>query len=170
MRGFRNLRKWLRFPSRAGLLLGLGALSIAGARAETAATVPTPPSPTLGGLSIRSEAGRIYVSEERSGLPGSRVWLIRLKSAASRRCSRDGNRAPRDRRYALYSNDPCRSRGRRVSLDSPAVRQRCRQTRREKRRAQPAGERIIAAASTARCDQRPDPRQGLTGRLQLKPI
>ena len=63
MRGFRNLRKWLRVPSRAGLLLGLGALSIPGARAETAATVPTPPSPTLGGVSIRSEAGRIYVSE-----------------------------------------------------------------------------------------------------------
>ena len=63
MRGFRNLHKWLRVPSRAGLLLGLGALSIPGARAETAATVPTPPSPTLGGVSIRSEAGRIYVSE-----------------------------------------------------------------------------------------------------------
>ena len=63
MRGFRNLRKWLRIPSRAGLLLGLGALSITGARAETAAPAPTPPSPTMGGLSIRSEAGRIYVSE-----------------------------------------------------------------------------------------------------------
>jgi hypothetical protein len=63
MRGFRNLRKWLRFPGRAGLLLGLGALSITGARAETAAPAPTAPSPTMGGLSIRSEAGRIYVSE-----------------------------------------------------------------------------------------------------------
>jgi hypothetical protein len=62
MRGFRNLRKWLRFPSRAGLLLGLGALSITGARAETAAPAP-PPSPTIGGLSIRGEAGRIYISE-----------------------------------------------------------------------------------------------------------
>ncbi len=63
MRGFRNLRKWLRVPSRAGLLLGLGALSITGARAETAVPTPTPPSPTMGGLSIRSEAGRVYVSE-----------------------------------------------------------------------------------------------------------
>jgi hypothetical protein len=63
MRGFRNLRKWLRLPSQAGLLLGLGALSITGARAETAAPASTPPSPTMGGLSIRSEAGRIYVSE-----------------------------------------------------------------------------------------------------------
>jgi len=62
MRGFRNLRKWLRFPSRAGLLLGLGALSVTGARAEAAAPAP-PPSPTIGGLSIRGEAGRIYVSE-----------------------------------------------------------------------------------------------------------
>ena len=62
MRGFRSLRKWLCFPSRAGLLLGLGALSIAGARAETAAPAP-PPSPAIGGLSIRGESGRIYVSE-----------------------------------------------------------------------------------------------------------
>jgi hypothetical protein len=63
MRGFRNMRKWLRFPSRAGLMLGLGALSITGDRAETAVPAPTPPSQPLGGLSIRSEQGRIYVAE-----------------------------------------------------------------------------------------------------------
>jgi hypothetical protein len=63
MRGFRNLRKWLRLPGGIGLLLGLGALSVTGTRAETAAPAPTPPSPTLGGLAIRSEAGRIYVAE-----------------------------------------------------------------------------------------------------------
>jgi hypothetical protein len=64
MRGFRNLRKWLCLPGRVGLLLGLGALSVTGSRAEPAAPAPTtPPSPTLGGLSIRSEGGRIYVAE-----------------------------------------------------------------------------------------------------------
>lgn len=62
MRGFRHTRKRPRLPGRIGLLLGLGALSIAGARADTAPP-PAPHSATLGRLSIRSEGGRIYVSE-----------------------------------------------------------------------------------------------------------
>ena len=56
------MRKQPHLPGRIGLLLGLGALSIAGARADTA-PMPTSHSPDLGGLSIRSEGGRIYVSE-----------------------------------------------------------------------------------------------------------
>ena len=45
MRGFRSLRKWLCLPSRAGLLLGLEALSIAGARAEQRRPRLLPPRP-----------------------------------------------------------------------------------------------------------------------------
>jgi hypothetical protein len=63
MRRCFSVRKWLRFPSRAGLLLGLGALSLAGVRADTTAPERTIYSPTMGGLSIRDEGGRIYVSE-----------------------------------------------------------------------------------------------------------
>src|SRR3954449_8093559 len=63
MREFRGMRKWLRLPGRVGLLLGLGALSVTGARADTTAPLPTADPPASGGLSIRSEGGRIYLSE-----------------------------------------------------------------------------------------------------------
>src|SRR4051812_10774030 len=63
MRGFCDMRKWLRLPGRVGLLLGLGALSVTGARANTAAPLPAADPVVSGGLSIRSEGGGIYVAE-----------------------------------------------------------------------------------------------------------
>jgi hypothetical protein len=55
---------WLRLPSRVALLLGLGALSAAGARADTAECDPGSASTTgLGETAIRSEGGRVYLSE-----------------------------------------------------------------------------------------------------------
>ncbi len=62
--------RWLRLPGRAALLLGLGALSTAGARADT----PQPPSggvvpgaqdqqPDSASLLLRVEGGRVYLSE-----------------------------------------------------------------------------------------------------------
>ena len=63
MRGFCKMRKWLRLPSRIGLLVGLGALSAAGARADIPAVTQASYSPGLGELLIRVEAGRIYISE-----------------------------------------------------------------------------------------------------------
>jgi hypothetical protein len=63
MRGFRAMGKWLRLPGRIGLLVGLGALSAAGARADVSATSPSNHSPGFGGLLIRAETGRLYVSE-----------------------------------------------------------------------------------------------------------
>ena len=66
-----SLRRWLRLPSRIALLLGLGALSAAGARADTGLDRPgagnAPPvqgdQATAGGLLIRTEGDRIYLSE-----------------------------------------------------------------------------------------------------------
>ena len=63
--------KWLRLPSRIALLLGLGALSAAAARADTGQAQPgagIAPSAqgnqaTLGEALIRTEGGRIYLSE-----------------------------------------------------------------------------------------------------------
>jgi len=63
MRGFGDIRNWLRVPGRLGLLLGLGALSVTGARADMPAPMRSIPSPASDGLSIRSEGGRIYISE-----------------------------------------------------------------------------------------------------------
>jgi hypothetical protein len=63
MRGFRKTGKWLRLPSRIGLLAGIGALSAAGARADVPTAVPASHAPDFGELSIRAEAERIYVSE-----------------------------------------------------------------------------------------------------------
>jgi hypothetical protein len=63
--------KWLRLPSRIALLLGLGALSAAGARADTGqgqpgagiAPVARGHQARLGEALIRTEGGRIYLSE-----------------------------------------------------------------------------------------------------------
>jgi hypothetical protein len=57
----RFLRRWLRLPGRVALVLGLGALSTAGARADT----PDQAQRTaFGDILIRSEDGKIYLSEK----------------------------------------------------------------------------------------------------------
>ena len=66
-----SLSRWLRLPSRIALLLGLGALSVTGAAAgapEPTADPTTPPASEKDRLNfvdlvIRSEGGRIYLSE-----------------------------------------------------------------------------------------------------------
>jgi hypothetical protein len=56
----RSLTSWLRLPSRLALILGLGALSTAGAQAEA----PDQSNlGTFGDISIRSDGGKIYLSE-----------------------------------------------------------------------------------------------------------
>jgi hypothetical protein len=63
--------RWLRLPSRVALLFGLGALSAAAARADTGDHRPgalvgatsQDAQPAPGEVLIRSEAGRIYLSE-----------------------------------------------------------------------------------------------------------
>src|SRR5229473_2827886 len=54
-------RRWLRLPSRVALLLGLGALSAAGARTDAAEA-----QPGVGDMVIRSDGGRIYLAEDGS--------------------------------------------------------------------------------------------------------
>jgi hypothetical protein len=71
MRVFWSVRRWLRLPSRIALLLGLGALSAAAARADTGldqagegiAPLAHRDQASLGDLVIRTEGGRIYLSE-----------------------------------------------------------------------------------------------------------
>jgi hypothetical protein len=66
-----SLPKWLRLPSRIALLLGLGALSAAGAKADTGEVdpgrgptrVPQQSVKTFGDLLVWSEGERIYVAE-----------------------------------------------------------------------------------------------------------
>ena len=55
---WRSLHRWLRLPSRIALILGLGALSTAGASADAQAN-----QTASGGPLIRSDGGRIYLSE-----------------------------------------------------------------------------------------------------------
>jgi len=56
----RSLRHWLRLPGRLALILGVGALSTAGARADASDLADRP---AFGDLQIRSAAGKIYFSE-----------------------------------------------------------------------------------------------------------
>jgi hypothetical protein len=56
----RSLRHWLRLPGRLALILGVGALSTAGARADGSDLADRP---AFGDLQIRSAAGKIYFSE-----------------------------------------------------------------------------------------------------------
>src|SRR5579863_1942585 len=62
-------RKWYGFPSRIALLLGVGAISAAGANADTAsigeqpARIPQQSAKTFGELRVWSDNGRIYMSE-----------------------------------------------------------------------------------------------------------
>jgi len=76
------MRDWLRLPSRIALLLGLGALSIAGAKAATGeeslpagagTRVPQQSVKAFGDLLIWSENGRIYVAE--AGKPAEELRL-----------------------------------------------------------------------------------------------
>jgi hypothetical protein len=64
MRVSGSVRDWLRLPSRVALLLGLGALSAAGARADASEVQPgLKTAPSAGDLLIRVEGGRVYLSE-----------------------------------------------------------------------------------------------------------
>jgi hypothetical protein len=67
-----SMRHYLRLPSRIALLLGLGALSVVGARADTgnephpdraAARIPQHSAKAFGELLIWNDGGRIYFSE-----------------------------------------------------------------------------------------------------------
>jgi hypothetical protein len=71
-----SVQKWLHLPSRIALLIGFGALSAAGAKADTAQPtmrVPQQSAKSFGELRIWSDAGRIYVSER-----GKEAQEIRL--------------------------------------------------------------------------------------------
>ena len=71
-----SLRGWLNLPSRIALLLGLGALSAAGARADNpsdAARVPQQSAKAFGDLLVWSEHGRIFVAE--AGQPAEPLEL-----------------------------------------------------------------------------------------------
>ena len=57
-----SVRECLRLPSRIALLLGLGALSVTSARADT--TVSRDNSSAVGNVRIRVEGGRVYISEK----------------------------------------------------------------------------------------------------------
>jgi hypothetical protein len=69
----RSVRKRLRLPGRAALILGLGALSTAGARADTQVS-----QPASGDASVRSDGGKIYLSE------GGRETELRLGATPQR--------------------------------------------------------------------------------------
>jgi len=71
----RSLRRWLHLPSRVALILGMGALSTTGARADA----PEQSNLTsFGDVLIRSEGGRIYLSE------GGRETELRLTATPQR--------------------------------------------------------------------------------------
>jgi hypothetical protein len=76
-----SLNGWLRLPSRIALLLGLGALSAAGANASTGEAyadkgtdgVPRPGATAFADFRIWTEGGRIYIAEP--GKPGEDLCL-----------------------------------------------------------------------------------------------
>jgi len=84
-----SIRKWLHFPSRIGLMVGLGALSAAGAQAD--ATAAQDNGNLAQNLRIRLEGGQVYISERGSDfrkLPlgdsaETRQFVQLLKSANS---------------------------------------------------------------------------------------
>jgi hypothetical protein len=67
------VHRWLRLPSRIALILGLGALSTAGASADAQAN-----QTASGGPLIRSDGGKIYLSE------GGRETELRLGATPQR--------------------------------------------------------------------------------------
>jgi hypothetical protein len=67
-----SIREWWRLPSRIALLLGVGALSAAGAKAEPGAglhrapddgRIPQQSAKSFGDIAVWVENGRIFVSE-----------------------------------------------------------------------------------------------------------
>src|SRR5215470_4292369 len=93
-----SLKNWLRLPSRVALLMGLGALSVAGAKADAvgegssgdATRAPQQSAKTFGDLLIWSDAGRIFVSE--AGKPAEELHLGKTAEAEALRqlLGRDG--------------------------------------------------------------------------------
>ena len=84
----RFLNRWLQLPGRIALVLGMGALSTAGARADAAEQNSlTSLGDSLGDVLIRSEGGRIFLSEGagetelRLGQTPERARLLRLLEA-----------------------------------------------------------------------------------------
>jgi hypothetical protein len=85
-------RKWYGVPSRIALLLGVGAISAAGANADTAsigqgghpARIPQQSAKTFGELRVWSDNGRIYMSES-----GGRASELRLGDTAEARQLRE---------------------------------------------------------------------------------
>ena len=71
----RSLRRWLRLPGRAALILGLGALSGTAVRADTA---DQDHRTVFGDLQIRSENGKIFLSE------GGQETELRLSATPQR--------------------------------------------------------------------------------------
>ena len=75
----RSMHRWLRLPSRVALILGLGALSTAGAGADARAS-----QMASGDVLLRSDGGKIYLSEGgretelRLGATPQRERLLRL--------------------------------------------------------------------------------------------
>jgi hypothetical protein len=70
----RIANRWLRLPGRLALILGLGALSTAAARADTAQG----DGAALGNALVRTEGGKIYLSE------GGRETELRLSATPQR--------------------------------------------------------------------------------------
>jgi len=66
----RSLRHWLRLPGRLALILGMGALSTAGARGDAPDLADRP---AFGDLQIRSAGGKIYFSEGGRGFQELRL-------------------------------------------------------------------------------------------------
>jgi hypothetical protein len=70
----RIANRWLRLPGRIALILGLGALSTAGDRADSAQADGS----ALGNALVRTEGGKIYLSE------GGRETELRLSATPQR--------------------------------------------------------------------------------------
>jgi hypothetical protein len=74
-----SMRDWLRLPSRIAMLLGLGALSVTGAKAGVphpgldGAPIPQQSAKAFGDLLIWTDKGRIFVSE--GGKPAEELHL-----------------------------------------------------------------------------------------------
>jgi hypothetical protein len=87
-----SFAKWSRFPSRIAVLLGIGALSAAGAQPAVAepdlgkgpTRVPQQSAKSFGEVLIWSEAGRIYFSES-----GNEAQELRLGDTPEARRLRD---------------------------------------------------------------------------------